>query len=110
MNSDIKTSIMTSVGMIVATILGVLVALGKITPGDASTLKDALLGGIGGIVTLALLLYKLIPHTTANKLAAVAGPASSPTPGVKVTVDPTVAAPALVAVANDTTNAVKVAA
>ncbi len=64
--------------------------------------------GVGTIV--ASIIWGNAAHTDAAKVAAAAGPANAPTPGVTVTIDRTTAAPALVAAANDQSNAVKMAA
>ena len=104
MNSSQQTSAMTSLAMVLAAVFSVLVAMGKLSSSDAASLQNAILAAVGGCVTLGLLVWKLIPHSNTNKIVA-----ASTVPGVTVTVAPN-AAPPLVAVANDNSNAVKLAA
>jgi hypothetical protein len=97
-------SIVTSLAAIVAAVLSVLVALGKLSASDAASLQTSIIGGIGALVALGIVIWKAIPHTDANKLVA-----ASAVPGVTVTVDPG-APQALKDVAADKSNAVKLAA
>lgn len=104
MNSSQIQSLTTTIGAIVAAILTVLVALGKITPDQSSDLLKTILGVVGGVVTLGITVYKLIPHTDANTVLA-----ASTVPGTKVNVDvsaDSAATPAVKAIANDNSNAV----
>lgn len=98
------SSALTSIAAVVAAVLSVLVALGKLSASDAASLQTSIIAGLGGLVTVALIVWKAIPHTDANKAVA-----ASSVPGVTVTAGPS-APPAVKAVAADPANAVKLAA
>jgi len=98
-------SILTSAGLIIGTILGLLAAMGKISQADASNLQNEIMAAIAACVTLGIALLKLLPHTDANVAKAAAE-----VPGVTVTVKPLAASKDMVAVANDNNNKVKLAA
>ena len=98
------SSVLTSLAAVIAAILSVLVALGKLSASDAASLQTSIIAGVGGLVTVGLIIWKAIPHTDANKAVA-----ASAVPGVTVTVQPG-AAQALKDVALDKSNAVALAA
>ena len=98
MNKDQITSLATTLLAIAGSYL---VGSGKMTSDQWSTFTNALMTAIPAVGVVAVTLWKLVPHTDANKVVA-----ASQVPGVLVAVDPTKAAAVVTAVANDSSNAV----
>lgn len=97
MNSSQTQSALTSLGMVLAAVFAVLVATGKLTADQSSMLQSEILAAVSAVVTLGFAVWKLIPHSNANKTKAAAA-----IPGVNIGVS-AMAPPSVLAVANDPT-------
>lgn|SRR4051812_25100258 len=103
MNASQKQSLMTSVGIVLAAVFSVLVAVGKVTPEQSSILQNSILTVLGAGVTVGLAVWKLFSHSDENKVVE-----ADALPGVSVSVKEKVASPAIVATALLPTNDIKV--
>lgn len=96
MNADQITSLATTLMVIVGSVFSVLVATGKLTTEQSSTLTNALSASLPALITLGVTVWKLVGHSDAAKVEGM-----KTVPGVHVAVDTTAASEAVKAVAED---------
>lgn len=78
MNSGMKTSSIGSVTMVIGAIFTVLVMTGKLTSDQSSTLQNAIISAVPGIITIGGFVWSLLPHRDASVVLA-----ASRVPGVR---------------------------
>ena len=102
MNSMVQSAV-TSIAMVLAAVCAVLVAMGKLTPADASTLQTSVMAVVASAVALAVFIAKLLPHRDADKLLD-----ASKVAGATVTINPLASTQAIAALASSLGNDLKV--